>query len=215
VIELTEAGWIETSDGVRLEMELLGGLAEGGANLGAAVVCHPHPQYGGDMRNPVVRAMARAAREEGFLTVLFNFRGTGASEGTHTGGLKEVEDVEAAVSFARELAAGGRVLLMGYSFGAAVATRWLNGGGAADAFVGVAVPSDTEYPEYKGVPSLYVNGEMDDVAPLDDGLARSMMVDGMHVVVEEADHFLQANLSEVEEAVRGFVSVTFHGSEGA
>ncbi len=205
---MAKRDWLVTGDGLRLEMELGLEPKRGEMFPGVAVICHPHPGFGGDMHNPVVRAMATAAWEEGYVPLLFNFRGTGASEGEQTGGLKEAADVEAAIARARELAGGGKVILMGYSFGAKVATAWLNHGGKVDAFVGVAVPSTTEYPDYGPVPSLYVTGEFDDVAPLDDGLSRSLMTGGLHVVVEGSDHFFHRGRDEIQEAVQGFIGIT-------
>jgi alpha/beta superfamily hydrolase len=205
---MSKVGWLETSDGVMLEMELGLKPRDGEKFAGVAVVCHPHPGFGGDMHNAVVRSMASAAWEEGYVPLLFNFRGTGRSKGTQTGGVKEVEDVAAAVAYAKKLAKGGCVILMGYSFGAKMATQWLNSGGKASAFVGVAVPSTTDYPDYKKIPSLYVTGEFDDVAPLDDGLSRSLMTNGLHVVVEGADHFFNTGRDEILEAVRGFIDIS-------
>jgi alpha/beta superfamily hydrolase len=205
---LPHKGWLQTEDGVKLEMELYIEPEEGRRVPGVSVICHPHPMFGGDMRNSVVRTLASASWEEGFVPLLFNFRGTGRSEGKHTGGPSEVADVEAAMAYAKRLAGKGKVLLMGYSYGAKVATLWLNGGGRALAFIGVAVPGKTDYPDYKDIPSLFISGEMDDVAPLDDGLTRTLVVNGLHVVVEGADHFFIQNLSEIEEAVRGFIAIT-------
>jgi alpha/beta superfamily hydrolase len=205
---MIERDWLETGDGLKLEMELLGGVDEEGSSRGVAVVCHPHPMHGGDMHNTVVRTLAKAAHEEGYTTLLFNFRGTGRSEGAHTGGLEEVEDLTAAMDRARELAGDGPLLLIGYSFGAMVATKWLNERGGVSGFVGVAVPPTSEYPDFQGIPSLFVNGELDDIAPLDDGLARSLMVDGVHVIIEGDNHFFRHGLDELEEAVRGFIAIS-------
>ena len=87
------------------------------------VVCHPHPQYGGDMYNNVVGALVRAALDSGFAALRFNFRGTGESEGTPAGGQAEPDDVQAACAFLAEQPEvdSGRVALAGYSFGAAMA----------------------------------------------------------------------------------------------
>jgi alpha/beta superfamily hydrolase len=205
---MSKRGWLKTDDGLQLEMELGLDPKEGEKFSGVAVVCHPHPGFGGDMHNPVVRSLASAAWEEGFVPLLFNFRGTGRSEGSQSGGLEEVEDVKAAMAYARKLASDSCVLLMGYSFGAKMATMYLNGGGRATAFVGVAVPSTTDYPDYKEVPSLYITGEFDDVAPLDDGLSRSLMTGGLHVVVEGSDHFFHRGRDEIQEAVQGFIDIT-------
>jgi alpha/beta superfamily hydrolase len=91
----------------------------------AAVVCHPHPLYGGSMNNNVVEAALAALWQLGFATLRFNFRGVGASDGEHSGGQGEVEDAAAAMRFllAQPGVAQERAVMAGYSFGAAVAMR--------------------------------------------------------------------------------------------
>jgi hypothetical protein len=85
------------------------------------VVAHPHPMYGGTMDSHVVRAVCEMAHEHGLGYLRFNFRGVGASTGTHDSGLGEAADLKAAVRKAGEL--GETVLVSGYSFGSWVATR--------------------------------------------------------------------------------------------
>ncbi len=87
------------------------------------VVCHPHPQYGGDMYNNVVGALVRAALEDGFAALRFNFRGVGESEGAHAAGHAEPHDVKAACALlaAQPEIDSSRIALAGYSFGAAMA----------------------------------------------------------------------------------------------
>src|ERR1700760_3100739 len=87
-----------------------------------AVVCHPHPAFGGRMDTPLVLDLADALAAAGWATLRFNFRGLEGSGGKPTGGQAEHEDVAAAVAWAR--AAGApRVALVGYSFGALMAAR--------------------------------------------------------------------------------------------
>jgi alpha/beta superfamily hydrolase len=205
---MSKIDWLTTSDGLKLEMELGLEPKKGEKFPGVAVICHPHPGFGGDMHNAVVKSLASAAWEEGYVPLLFNFRGAGRSEGTQSGGPDEVKDLDAAMQYAKKLANVGCVVLMGYSFGAKVATLWLNDGGTTKAFVGVAVPSTTDYPDYQDIPSLYITGEFDDVAPLDDGLSRSLMTGGLHVVVEGSDHFFHRGRDEIQEAVQGFIDIT-------
>jgi alpha/beta superfamily hydrolase len=108
---------LEALDGVVLHGEAL--LPP--APVGAAVVCHPHPLYGGDMNNNVVVALVRALSEAGIAALRFDFRGAGRSGGEHGDGETERLDVVAAIDVVAPYVGDGPLLLAGYSFGAAVA----------------------------------------------------------------------------------------------
>jgi alpha/beta superfamily hydrolase len=134
------------------------------------VVCHPHPQYGGDMHNNVVDALCAVAIENSIAALRFNFRGTGNSEGRYDNGKGEQDDVRAALAYIRDLAevSPDRVALAGYSFGAAVAVRVASEDDIR-AFVGVSLP--TMMP-LEGVtldcPALFVSGDEDEYSDADD-----------------------------------------------
>ncbi|MGH7906628.1 MAG: alpha/beta hydrolase [Candidatus Binataceae bacterium] len=105
-----------------IKLEGLLAIPEKGGPFAGAVVCHPHPLHGGSMDNNVVEAICQAMWREGVATLRFNFRGVGASEGEHGGGVAEREDVKAAIEFMagrKEIIPG--LVLAGYSFGARVA----------------------------------------------------------------------------------------------
>jgi alpha/beta superfamily hydrolase len=90
-----------------------------------ALVCHPHPEYGGEMSNNVVRAAIKAFGSLGWTTLRFNFRGVGQSSGRYSEGLGEREDVRAAYNFLK--GKGLRdIVVAGYSFGGWVAANALN-----------------------------------------------------------------------------------------
>ncbi len=84
------------------------------------IFCHPHPQYGGDMDNPVITTAVKAASEEGLSTLRFNFRGVGESGGSYGEGTGEQEDVEAVIEYfnSRLKVNAPSLILLGYSFGA-------------------------------------------------------------------------------------------------
>jgi uncharacterized protein len=124
-----------------LTLEGLYAPASGTAPKGA-VVCHPHPQYGGSMYNNVVDAALEAFWERGFATLRFNFRGVGESEGSYGGGQGEAQDTAAAVSYLRAQPGmdPAPIILAGYSFGAAAAWRGAPESGALAALVLIAAP---------------------------------------------------------------------------
>src|SRR6187551_352591 len=96
--------------------------ADAAASHGVAVIAHPHPLFGGTMDNKVVQTLARAFVQAGWTALRFNFRGVGASAGSHDEGRGETEDMLALVA---EQAPEGPLALAGFSFGSFVASRAL------------------------------------------------------------------------------------------
>ena len=109
---------LHSRDGVVLEAEYAAPL---GTRRGTVVLCHPHPQYGGTMRSIVISALFEALPGAGIACLRFNFRGVEGSAGEHTGGVGEVEDVQAAVDAAASGTVDGPLVLVGWSFGADMA----------------------------------------------------------------------------------------------
>lgn len=87
----------------------------------AALVCHPHPQYGGTMHNHATYRLARAIRSAGLTTLRFHYRGVGRSAGSYDGGRGEELDARAALAHLRTLDPHRPLLCAGFSFGAWVA----------------------------------------------------------------------------------------------
>lgn len=106
------------STGVQLEGLL--SIQEAFSTKGGVILCHPHPQYGGDMHNLVISTAVDAANREGFSTLRFNFRGVGRSGGSYGEGVGEREDVKAAIDhlFSSLGHSDSPLILLGYSFGA-------------------------------------------------------------------------------------------------
>ncbi|MHB8869754.1 MAG: alpha/beta hydrolase [Thermoleophilia bacterium] len=188
---------------------------EGDEVLGGVVVAHPHPLYGGTMRQPVVHHVARACRRKGLATLRFNFRGVGASAGSYTG-LEEFHDVRAAAAFLRaQLPTGLPVSLAGYSFGSWMTALAAIDGEPAAALALVAFP--VEWDEFSPVfferlgefagPVIAVCGEFDTISPPADAEAflRSVGLDPELVVVAGVDHFFMGAGEQVAEPAADFL----------
>ena len=88
---------------------------------GLALLCHPNPVQGGTMMNKVVSTLQRTARDAGLVTLRFNYRGVGASAGSHDMGTGEVDDALAAARWLRAQYPDLPLTLLGFSFGGFVA----------------------------------------------------------------------------------------------
>ncbi len=165
----------------------------------ATVLCHPHPQQGGSMNAPLMIALARVLESNGHVVVRFNFRGTGSSTGEHDFGTAEVGDVAAAVEHARgfELPLG----ISGWSFGAAVALRWLAKEANAIPYSGVAPAPDLLPEALPSGPKRIVVGSRDRVIDTD-RLRRYAIDNGIDLVITPGDHFFHGRGERVAELVR-------------
>jgi len=171
------------------------------AQIGA-VVCHPHPQYGGEMHNNVVSALVQAFQQAGIATLRFNFRGVGRSGGSHDQGNGEVEDVKAAVTYLLSRQAVSTVVVAGYSFGSMVGLR----AGVVDdrvhKLIGIALPMGFGDPSFllsSPKPKLLISGDHDNYCPLpalNEFFAKLSEPKAL-VTVNGADHFFWGQEGEV------------------
>ena len=185
----------------------------------AAVVCHPHPLFGGTLHNKVVFHAMKALNSFGFPVLRFNFRGAGLSHGEHDHGIGEVEDVRTALDW---LDAEFHLPLVfaGFSFGAAVGLRAACPDARVRALIGIGVPAvpvaaETETPRTYaldflrecGKPKLFVSGDRDRFGPRArlEALVASAAEPKKLVVIEGADHFFEGRLRELREAIEGWV----------
>lgn len=97
-----------------------GALSERGF---CALVCHPHPVFGGTMDNKVVTTLTRIYAELGAPAARFNFRGVGASGGQYDKGRGEVDDLAAVADWLQQRTGASGLLLAGFSFGSGVASN--------------------------------------------------------------------------------------------
>lgn len=171
-----------------------------------ALVCHPHPLFGGSMDNKVVTTLTRAARQRGAVALRFNFRGVGASQGSHGGGLTETDDLLAVVHWMCEQWPERPLWLAGFSFGAWVARRGAaalteNQQPAARLLL-VAPPvhhHDFETLSAPNCPVTVVLGEQDEVVPVGDMLdwANSSALRPQLVRFADTGHFFHGRLVDL------------------
>lgn len=183
----------------------------------AAVVCHPHPLFGGTLENKVVHAAAKALAAEGLVVLRFNFRGAGGSEGRHEGGPGEQDDVRAALDLAQELAAardpgaaapaGGSLLVAGYSFGAWAGLGVAAADPRAAALLAIAPPVD--HYDFSAVaatrtPLTVLYARDDEVAPAADVEAwLAACARPPRVLVTDGGHMFHGRLQAVRDAALG------------
>ncbi len=185
----------------------------------AAVVCHPHPLFGGTLHNKVVFHTMKALNSFGFPVLRFNFRGTGLSQGEHDHGNGEVDDVRAALDWLdREFHLP--LVFAGFSFGAAVGLRAACPDARVGAVIGVGTPvapvaGGAEEPRVYTFdfmsdcvkPKLLVSGARDQFGPRAklEALLAAMAEPKRLVVIEGADHFFEGRLRELREAIEAWV----------
>ena len=176
-----------------------------GVARGVALVAHPHPLFGGSLDNKVAQTLARALAGLGYVAWRPNFRGVGASEGSHDGGRGEVADLAAVLAHAR---GEGEAVLAGFSFGAAMQTmlaRALDREGRPAArmvLVGVAVNHFTVPAVPPG--TLIIHGELDETVPLAAVLDWARHHELPVIVVPGTDHFFHGRLQLLRSIVQQY-----------
>lgn len=182
---------------------------------GIAVICHPHPLFGGEMSNKVTYTLASCALKAGLYALRFNFRGVGESAGVHDHGRGETDDVVYLARWLREQLPDQPLLLAGFSFGSWVA---LNAASplAPRALVSIAPPlskyfADAPLPPAPGCPWLVVHGTADDVVDYEEtrSLLRQYQPPPRLHTMDGAGHYFHGQLTELTAAVLPFVQERF------
>jgi hypothetical protein len=176
-----------------------------------ALVCHPHPLFGGTMHNKVVFHTARTMHSHGFPVLRFNFRGAGLSQGAHDRGIGEEDDARAAADYLAGEFPGRPIILAGFSFGAWVGLH----AGCADArvteIVGLGIPansSDLSYLESCAKPKLFLQGGDDQYGDAGrvQALVAKMQPPKRLVIIPGADHFFTGHIPEMASALDAWLS---------
>jgi alpha/beta superfamily hydrolase len=183
----------------------------------AALVCHPHPLYGGTLHNKVVFHTMKALNSFGFPVLRFNFRGTGLSEGEHANGIGEVDDVRAALDWL-EHEFTLPVVFAGFSFGAAVGLRAAYADDRVRALIALGLPAvavedrvyDFGFLRACTKPKLFVSGSRDQFGPAGklETLVQTFADPKKLVRIEAGDHFFEGRLKELRVAIEEWIRET-------
>jgi hypothetical protein len=199
-------------DGPAGRLEAL--LNAGAANAThAALVCHPHPSFGGTLHNKVVFHTMKALNSFGFPVLRFNFRSAGLSQGEHDNGEGEVDDVRAALDWL-DKEFDLPLVFAGFSFGAAVGLQAACPDMRAKAAIALGIPIaaidnrsyDFGFLQTCAKPKLFVSGARDQFGPqaLLHQLVRSVPQPRKLVLIESADHFFEGRLRELRETIESW-----------
>jgi hypothetical protein len=156
---------------------------------------------GGNMDNKVAMTLAKTFADLGCVTLRFNFRGVGASEGEFTGGDGELEDALAVTEFAREQFGELPLILSGFSFGGYVAARAAQKLQPRHLILAAPAVGRFEMPPV-APDTLVIHGELDDVVPLADALAWARPQHLPIVVLPEAEHFFHGRLTQLRDIIK-------------
>lgn len=179
--------------------------APAGEPRGLAVVCHPHPLFGGTLDNKVTQTLARALVALGFVSVRPNFRGVGNTAGTHDEGRGEVDDIVTVVDLFRQRYQPEELVLAGFSFGSFVQTHVAQRLAAAGTPAQRLVLVGTATSRWQVMPvpedSLVIHGELDDTVPLSSVLDWARPQNLPVTVIPGADHFFHGRLPIIKRLV--------------
>jgi alpha/beta superfamily hydrolase len=184
----------------------------------AAVVCHPHPLFGGTMNNKVVYQAAKSLDALSIPVLRFNFRGAGLSEGVHDRGHGEQGDVRAALDFLASTFPGVPLLLAGFSFGSWVGMRVGCEDLRVSRLIGLGIPvnsTDFSFLRQCDKPKLFVHGSNDEHGAIEKvkALIPTLPGENHFVAVEDADHFFAGRLDQLDRAINEWLTkeVLRHG----
>lgn len=211
-----------TEDSISLEGELR--IPEG-PPVASAVICHAHPRHGGSKDHPILWAIRNELAQRGLAVLSFNFRGTMRSGGSHGGGYAETRDIDAAIGFVRTRAPGATIVV-GWSFGAAVALREALADDRVSALALVGPPlvaTDVQVPPIPGAaelralrrPVLLLAGDADVYCPVPalQELGHSLPAAEVSVL-RGTDHYLWRREREAAREVGGFATRVLDSGPG-
>lgn len=187
------------------ELEALLMLPENERYPTAAIICHPHPLYGGSMHSKVVVTASHAFLDMGIPSLRFNFRGVGKSSGKYDNGIGELEDVRAAMGYMAEK--GEKLIIAGHSFGAWMGMKAGCEDPRVKLMIGIGTPVNFVNMDFLRdclKPRLFIHGTVDRLISVEkvEELCAVLPEPKKLVKIEDADHFFTGKLKELSEIVK-------------
>jgi len=159
------------------------------------LLCHPHPQFGGSLHNNVISGLFNQFTKSNIPVLRFNFRGIGKSTGTYGKDTGEQEDVKSCVKFLIEKQGFKKIIIIGYSYGAAIGCSQIDTFKNIIGYVAIAFPFDL-FIKLKDLaqsskPKLFIQGDIDTVANYHTFLKHfeDMQPPKESKIINNADHF--------------------------
>jgi uncharacterized protein len=182
-----------------------------------AVVCHPHPLFGGTMHNKVVYQAAKALHQRGGAVLRFNFRGVEKSEGLHDRGIGEQDDVRAAIAYLAAEFPGRSILLAGFSFGSWVGLRVGCEDTRVAELIGLGLPVDNLDVSYLRAcekPKILIQGANDQFGSRGniEALFSTIPEPKRLAIIDGGDHFFTGHLDAVTAAINSWLDETRTGN---
>jgi hypothetical protein len=173
----------------------------------AAIVCHPHPQFGGTMHNKVVYRLARGLRKSICVVLRFNYRGVNLSEGEYDDGIGETDDAREALRELERRYPGLPLLVAGFSFGARVALRLASQEATITRVIAAGFPTriaERDFVYQVRVPKYFVHSTHDEFGPQPafQEFFESLLEPKSLEWVEAGDHFFRDALDTFESAIQ-------------
>ncbi len=195
---------------VKLEAELFQSITN--MENPVVLICHPHPQYGGNMFNNVVSGVFNALIKNNIPCLRFNFRGVGRSTGTHSDGTGELSDVKACIDFLINVRSFQKMILCGYSYGAAVGCSAVNHSEKIIGYISISYPWGFMGLKYKEMsqsskPKLFIQGNRDMTAKfqLFDDNFKYYLDPKKSKIIDGADHFYIGYEEQIVNGVLEFL----------
>ena len=170
-----------------------------------AVLCHPHPQYGGSLHDAVLDTAARVLLDHGISCLRFNFRGVGSSQGNYDNGIGEVDDLLAAVAWVREQRSEHGLWLVGYSFGSNIVAKAVTSVDPDHALLLAPPVSVMDFSAIAETDRVYaIGGSQDDFV---DAAKLNGLLGDRAYLIDGADHFFSGFATELSDAVAQVLAV--------